>query len=337
MKSDGIKRSVRNNRHDRATGDAPNMGRVARMPGTGMPKGERRTRQRSEGGRSNKIREGRRQIIVIWSVLLCIALVGTLGSVFFLWLRPKIGAASANKSVQKVVDLPATSRVASKFPSPSEGNALAIVRHALAIRNPVEIGNYFRPAGTSPVEIVELLKALQARDGAVGRMEWLSSLDANGLSLDGVLVGFKGGDKPKNRLALLTPDEEGKWKIDFDAFARTVTPPWNEFLQSRVEFALVRVYVAKDSYYNGPFADDKEWICYGIASPDMDDVLMAYCKIGTPQAAAMEWMLSKDSRMVRATLEIRRVAGAEPRQFEVSQVLAQDWVMGPAPFDQGFK
>ena len=46
--------------------------------------------------------------------------------------------------------------------------------------------------------------------------------------------------------------------------------------------------VAKDSYYNGPFRDETQWSCYGMASPDLDVVLLGYCRQGSPQAAAME-------------------------------------------------
>jgi hypothetical protein len=36
----------------------------------------------------------------------------------------------------------------------------------------------------------------------------------------------------------------------------------------------------------------------------------------------------------RVTLEIRRVANSESRQFEISRVLAEDWVLSAIPFDQ---
>ena len=36
-------------------------------------------------------------------------------------------------------------------------------------------------------------------------------------------------------------------------------------------------------------------------------------------------------------LEIRRIEGAESRQFEITRVLAEDWVMSAKPFDENFK
>ena len=52
---------------------------------------------------------------------------------------------------------------------------------------------------------------------------------------------------------------------------------------------------------------------------------------------ALERFFSKEIPVPRAILEIRRVEGAEPRQLEISRVLAEDWVMGDAPFDEQFK
>jgi hypothetical protein len=138
-----------------------------------------------------------------------------------------------------------------------------LVKQALAIREPAKVPAFFRPCDSSPEEIVAYLGSLEAVDGRISGYDWLSSMDVNRLSVDGVLVKFTGDDAPRSRLALLTPDAEGKWRIDFDAFARTVKPAWSEILEKAADSALVRVYAATDSYYNGPFRDDTQWICYG--------------------------------------------------------------------------
>ncbi|MES2922430.1 MAG: hypothetical protein V4819_12835 [Verrucomicrobiota bacterium] len=338
MNFDAIRRSVRAKRHDRAAGDAPNMGRVARMPGTGLPKGSRRKRKKSESGRSGRLLRFRQQVITIWSLLLSGVALLVLGLTVWLWVVPQMS--SRRETAGRLPGQAAgMARVAPKFPSPSEEDAMATVKRGLALRNPGKITEYFRPGGATAEEIVDFLGGLEAREGAIDHYEWLSSVDANGLSIDGVVVFFKGKekDKPRNRLALLTPDEAGKWKIDFEAFARTVTPPWTELLDQHAEVAQVRVYAVRDNYYNGVFADDKQWTCYGLASPDTDQILLAYCKTGSLQAAAMEWIFSADKGMTRMTLEIRRVAGAEARQFEISKVVSVDWVTSAVPFDQGFK
>ncbi len=336
MNSDGIKRSVRAKRHDRAAGDAPSLGRMARMPGTGLPKGSRRKRRKSEGRRSGRIRRLRKRIVKSWSVLLSATVLVILGLTVWLWLIPQMHSRRETGG-RTSADDDAAARVASRFPSPPEAEALAIVRLGLAIRDPEKVAEYFRPGSASPQEIVNYLQSLEARDGSIDLLEWLSSMDANGLSIDGVVVNFKGKDRPRNRLALLTPDEVGIWKIDFEAFARSVNPSWAELLEHQAEVAQVRVYAVRDNYYNGLFMDEKQWICYGLASPDTDQTLQAYCKIGSPQAAALGWIFSAENKMTRMTLEIRRVAGAAPRQFEIAKVLAVDWVVSAVPFDEGFK
>jgi hypothetical protein len=174
-------------------------------------------------------------------------------------------------------------------------------------------------------------------------VEWLSSVDANGMLIDGVVVKTRKDDALRNRLALLTPDEFGKWKIDFDAFARTAEPPWDRLLEGNAPHARVRVIVAEDSYYNGPFRDDQVWACFGMASPDHDKVLLGYCRIGSPQERAMRKILEAGDDLAagaavnRVTIELKRVEGALPRQFELTRVLAEDWVMSSRDFDEGFK
>jgi hypothetical protein len=234
-------------------------------------------------------------------------------------------------------------RVVSRFPSPPEDEALAFVRRALVIREASKVARYFHPGSASPEAVLEFLRGMEKRDGKVTDMSWLSSMDANGLLIDGVLVNTVSGITARNRLALLTPDEQGNWKIDFEAFARTVKPSWKELLENSADEGLVRVIVAKDSYFNGPFNDETQWECYGMATPDNDSVLLGYCRKDSPQAAAMERIVSGDAdeaegpRLKRATLEVRRSDGGESRQFEITRVLAEDWVMGPKPFDEDFK
>ncbi len=336
MKSDGFKRSVRAHRFDRAPGDAPNIGRVARMPGTGMPREKRKRRgRRGEGGWLSG--ENHQQVFLKWTLLLAGGAMLLLGGVLWLWLSPQIASKGTLAALSPGQD-ESKVRVIARFPSPSEGDALAMVKRALAARDPAAVEDVFRTGASPPEEIIRFLENLESTDGKIRGYEWLSSLDANQLSIEGVQVNFENTGGMRSRLALLTPDAEGKWKIDFDSFARTATPPWKEILENRVEKAVVRVLVGKDSYFNGPFRDEAQWICLGMVSPDRDELLLGYCKAGTPQAAAIEWILAKgEVQFFRATLELCRVEGAEARQFEISRVLAQDWVVSEVPFDEGFR
>lgn len=338
MKARDILRSVRVQRIDRSVGDAPNLGHLARTPGTGLPKGVLRRKKRGEGRRGNRDRNRRRKVLMTWSVVFAVAVLGVLVLALWLWLRSDIKGTREHAATHG-----GGKRVVSRFESPSEEVALDLVKHALMIREPAKVEVFFHPGSASSGEVVEFLREMEAVDGVVTGCDWLSSMDANGLLLDGVMVSTKAGDKPRNRLALLTPDETGRWKIDFDAFARTVKPRWGEFMTRNTVQGLVRVMVARDSYYNGPFRDETQWGCYAMASPDLDVVLLGYCRQGSPQGAAMERIVANGYRRSgvrganRATLEIRRTGGGESRQFEITRVLAEDWVLSATAYDQKFK
>ena len=161
--------------------------------------------------------------------------------------------------------------------------------------------------------------------------------------MDGVLVTYTGKEPPGVRLACLTPDERGVWKVDFDAFARTCTPSWKDLLERHVDHARVRVFIAKDAYFNGSFQNESQWVCYGMVSPESkellpigQELLHGYCKVGSSQAKAMEQIITDGTQIKRVTLEIQRPPGADLRQFEISRVLAEDWVLAPKRFDERY-
>lgn len=350
MKPDDLQRALDpqhyQDRPDRVTGQAPSLGRVARMPGSKRPDGSRSKRKRGSKRRAKHERYGEgsrfeqagsgsrhRSLLLGLSTLALLILLGVIGIWIWGQMVPSPGQEWSSPVPKKAAPVIAT---APKIPSPSKVAALAKVKQALAIRDPALIPSYFRLGGPSSQEVTAFLAGLETTDGVIDHFEWLSSMDVNGLSVDGVLVSFKKADHLRNRLALLTPDAGGKWQIDFDAFARTVTPSWAE-LDQGADSALVRIYATRDSYFNGPFRDDKQWACYGMTSPDAEILKLGYCKIGSPQARAMDWIFSKEAKIIRATLEIKRVEGSEARQFEITRVLAEDWVAAAKPFDEGFK
>lgn len=336
MKSDGIKRSVRVTRYDRSSGDAPSIGKVAKMPGTGLPKGVRKKKDVSDGGRSNRVRQGRRVVVIIWTILLVIVAVGVLGTAVWLGMgRSGVKGIQVKSYVDDTAE--ERSHSALKFTPPSEKEALASVKAAMSLRDPAKIGEAFRQGAASPEAVVSFLQSLDSKDGAITGYSYLGDLFLNGLEISGVVVNFNTGERPRNRVAFLTPDAEGIWKIDFDAFARTASPSWEEIVGKGTAVAKVRVYAARDNYYNGVFSNEREWVCYGIASPDTTELFLGYCRRGSAQAKAMESILGKLTSLSRVTLEFRQREGGAERQYEISQVVAQDWVEGDKPFDAKFQ
>ena len=332
MKSSVVRRNVQSGAVGRKAGDAPNLGRVSKMHGYGLPH-----KKRGKRHRATHEEEQKKSYQLGWSIAIGVMVMVVLGVAFAFWVAPFF---DRNKDVL-VKDWAAADaqvRVASEFKSPNEIEALALVKKALALRDPRDVDALIRTGSSTAVEVVDFFKSMKTMDGEISDYGWLSSIDKNGLSIEGVLVTFVRQDRPRSRLAMLTPDKSGIWKMDFAAFARSVKPSWEDLLTNKTDAGMVRVYVVKDNYYNGPFLNDKKWVAYALASPDMDEVLVGYCKPGTAQFRAMELMWSNGERSItRATLEIRRVAGADRRQFEIARVLAEDWVLGENPLDEAIK
>ncbi len=327
MKTQNIKREI-TSRHSQAERVGPDLGRVARVRGTEMPTGEQRTRRRGTRGSS----PAHRKAILGWSIAIGAAAVAVIGAAISMWVVPHLSTSPA-EAAGIPVNAESRERVKSKFPSPSREQALDLVKRAISNRDPEQVESLFRLGTASRPEILDFFGAAEARDGPVEHYEWLSSMDVDGLLLEGVLVTSKGKDqgKPVERLAFLTPDAAGNWQVDFDAYARTTRPPWSELLDNGADQALLRVSVGPDVYYNGPFSDEKEWICYGMASPDTEQLWRGYCRVGSPQAAAMEKLFPHGVKMSRATLEVRRVKDGGALQLEITRLLASDWVVPGTP------
>lgn len=331
MKPNDVKRAVRANRHDRTVGDAPSLGRVTRMSQK-KPSQAVDPQQRGRGGRSrrgSRQARGHNRVTMVWTVVMVGLGLLFLGGVSWLWFSPKKdGGGSTFGAKSLTIEPVITSN--QDFPSPSKEQALEIVRKAMASRTLQAVDSLFRKGISTDEEILRFLEKLETNSGRAERFDWLSNMDRDGLPVEGVLVGFEGKDKPFERMAFLTPNRDGKWQVDFDAFARTVKPSWDALLTQSADRAMVRVFVTQDVYFNGPFSDESKWLCYGITSPDVEEMLHGYCRVGSKEAEGMDLMFSKDQRASRATLALLRVKDASPRQFEIAEVYAGDWILTSA-------
>jgi hypothetical protein len=344
MKSRDIQRSIHAQRLERSAGDAPGIGKVARVPGRFGGKKRRRRGSHADGrSRRGESRGLARRVVKNWSLFLAGLVIMVLIGFLWLWVSSMMRKSSATDGANVAASPPVQLRVESRFPSPSKDESLAIVKKALAIRIPSAVGELFHTGSVSPEDVVGFLVDLEKTDGKVMDYKWLSSIDANGLLLEGVMLESVKDSEHRSRIAFLTPDGFGRWKIDYESFARTARPSWEELLEKNAGQATVRVFIGKDNYFNGPFSDESQWVCYGLASPDTSEILMGYCKMDSPQAKALA-RISSDviedpvgGKFSRVTLEIRRREGAEKRQFEITRVLAEDWVLSPKPFEDNFK
>lgn len=322
----------------RAPGDAPSMGRVTRMSRQFEPSllgRRRRSSSRSQNEKSSK--PWKSTILWLWSGLLALLALGIIGVAIGLWLSESKRSAARQDLASDASAALIPSRT--NFPSPSETDALALVRSALEIPNEAEVARLFRLQGVSPEVAISGLEQIERNEGPVNDLKWLGSIDANGLVIDGVVVSRGDPEQADQRLALLTPDESGLWQMDFDAYARPAIPDWETIRDTGVE-GVVRARIAPDHYYNGPFSSDSAWACYALLVPGIDTAVLGYCLRDSVQYRAIERILKPDtaspagSQVKRVTLSIRSEPDGDGRQFRILRVLAEDWVLGDQPYDE---
>jgi hypothetical protein len=288
-----------------------------------------------------------------WSIAIGSVTVIAMVLAFVVWVRPIL---NREKDTTERDRQAAEERVrkAFRFPALTELEAQALVSKALAARTPFEIQSAVRCGPLSPAEAAALLSSLAQADGPAVERVWLGSTDNNSMQTDGVELRFKRRESgllpaesgtaadsfyaPEvfSRMAILTPDEQGVWRMDLPAYAQLCIPSWEKFQADKtIESALIRVLLGRDNYYNGPFTDEKVWQAYSFATDDFGDSFVGYGKRGSAQNRALHLIWRRAQRpVVRATLEIRRVPGGDRRQFLISRVLAEDWALGAVPMDE---
>lgn len=280
-----------------------------------------RQRQRRE--------EVRRFAFRVWFSLISLLFVGAFTVAMILWLRSQSNRADfAGTLAMDDVASGALAREVEIFTPPSEREAVRILRSALEARDVDIIHQYVHE--TSEVDVEEMLgffAAIPEREGEALPFEWTGTTESDRLQIQGLNVYFEKDFLRSARMAMLLPDEDGEWKLDFPSFARWSDPPLDLFDSGDgYPGGRVRVILAQDQYFNGPFADDREWACYAVYSPDIDTTAFVYSRIGSPENRQVRALLEREGGMVRANVEIRRTDGALRNQFELTRVIAGDWL-----------
>lgn len=318
---------------ERKFGEAPILGRVSRTPGSAPDIHAKRRRRAKPKAKMNVA-------VMAWTMLisfgLLVALVVFLGGYF----RKKAAQATRDSgyygaagdfgapfSEQKTVELPAL----------SEAEALGIVRTAFAENDPQAMPNHF-VLGTdiAPEEALAALARITAEEGEIKVFRWLRQKFSNGRLIGEVATLRETETKTplSDRIAQLVIGADGKWRIDLDSYLRRVVPDWPTIISRQSPTSVVRIYAQTDNYYNGIYSDETEWQAYMINSPEIDESLYCYARRGTSQEKALRKALQDTIR--RLTVEISANPEAAPRQFEITGVLAEDWVLGEKRFDESF-
>lgn len=326
----------------RSRGDKAKIGRVQRI---GLTLVGKRDRLRED----EKVSHQRlhKYIVLAWSLGLVLLALGVMGGIVGYWIATRPSKAPpATPAVVKEEMVEKELREVFPHDPPAEAEALSRVKEALAIRQPDQVKKYFQSGGNSPEQVIDFLKALPSGDQEL-RYQWLGSMNANGLQIEAVSV-LPDAEQPRfRRLALLTPDESGTWMIDFDALAETTTPGWDAWRKPGPLEGVMRIGFLSDVYYNGLYQDDGLWACYTVHAADAEQSFFAYCKRGSDQHRALEAILAhyenslpilqKQIHAPQAVIAVSRREDGNWRQLEINRVIAEGWIVGPTPFEEGFR
>lgn len=326
---------------DRQVGDAPSIGHVPRMHKESESRAGRYKPRRTSAGHSGA---GLDMKTALRAGALVLA-AGVIIIGLFAWITSsrrsdaEQGLATAPPAVPHLAATP-------RITAPDDAALKQLVKEFLEAGSPEELAPLIRPIGDRDraslfTGLTEILKA----DGAVTSIQYIGPMDSRALPLEALVVNFTGdgaGTGRRNRLALLSPDAEGRWQVDYDAFVRHVSTPWPVLLSGKADSGVVRVFVSPDSYYNGVYRDDARWVCFGMASPDEEMLMFGYVPRDSIQFEVLKLISAdaevrapgSDLRAKRLTLEIQHDPEAEPRQFQITRVLSDEWAAGAEALDE---
>jgi hypothetical protein len=214
-------------------------------------------------------------------------------------------------------------------PHPAGAECIQIAKKFLAATTVAELSSTARLKHTQPEEALRALDELQKKMGPIERMDWAGAEETNGLSLETVLITYKTG---QYRVAYLIPDDSQKWLVDLESFISHNNRPWDQITGKGSCKASVRVIFTPANYYNGLFANDREWSCVAMTSPDHEEKIFGYVPTkSNTELSLLSILLTRNP--ATAILEISRDAGMEPGQFEIKKVIAQGWVEADIDYD----
>lgn len=311
---------------ERKLGEAPNLGRVARTPLSAVPGGRRRRTHRKR--KSNAARK--------WTLVLSFVLILAMSAFFVRHFREKV-AKAREADGPSILATAFQERKTLELPHLDRQEALAFVKAAFAGISVEAVDDYFvlSPAD-NPGNAIDALQHIRETEGTITEYEWLGQRFSNGSTIAEVITRMSGTDGNKSRVAQLVFGADRKWRVDLDSYLRKCVPEWTEILSGESDKCLVRVFVGRDTYYNGAYSDEEKWQSFTLASADDENFIYAYVKKGSAQERALRKIFESGADVNSATLMIAPVADARNRQFEITSVLAEGWVVGESRFDASF-
>lgn len=214
------------------------------------------------------------------------------------------------------------------IPHPPAATCVSIVKNFLECSSASELSRLARLKRIDSENAYALFVQFRKDQGPIDRVEWMGAEETNGLSLERVAVIYKTG---QYHIASLVDTQNGEWKVDFESFIAHQTKSWDQITAQGSCNAVVRVKVTPDSYYNGYFQSEKEWICLALRLPDHSDIVYGYVPPQSPAFLDIVEIL-RVSDPADMMLEISRDAGMNRKQFEIRSVIAKGWVESDVAF-----
>ncbi|MCH7226539.1 hypothetical protein [Haloferula sp. A504] len=312
------------------------LGRVGRITkDTRDP--ARRRRRRQGGGRDARYgAAGANHGAVLrrWLMLgLILAGFGISGLLVWTLLRQNPQSGAASPSNRPDLNDPES------IPALAADEALEMVSAMLDADTPEALEPLLHPGKIRPTGALARLRTIEEEEAKGFRTPaWLGAFDAICEPVSFVMVPKESGPP---LLVTFTVNQERDWKIDFDATVGHCDPPFHDWLKGTVRQGMVRVTGKEDNYFNGPFRDDDIWACFALSHPGGDASLYGYCRRDGPQFGAIRAILRRNllaasepdklsgkAGSFRTTLRLRNAEDGVSRQFLITEVIADDWVIG---------
>jgi hypothetical protein len=195
-------------------------------------------------------------------------------------------------------------------------------------------------AATSVEELLPLIRDTERLEPAIRRYYPEGKLEKMELTGLGVVQDSMQGEwravtlyidaKSFPRLFLNVCETADGLKVDWESWVGHSLMPWEEIIEKKpTDPVLVRVMLSGVDYYNMDFSNDAEWRSCRMLSPDGEDLLYGYVRVGSDEEVAIIRTVSSDpTGNHRMSLMIRYPAGARSKnQVIIDRVVADKWLI----------
>lgn len=303
----------------------------------------KRRRRRGRSGRSrNHAKEG--AIMRRWVTTILI-LGGTVFSLVMTWTLVK-------PMVFKKDPPPSTLDGSEANIEPlTTAHAISLAQSMLDARDAKALSKVMFDGELTPELAYKGIQEIADEEGKPGTPQWVGYIDSMTVPMASLAIPY---DSNKWRVLLVTPNKDGKWKVDLDSYMRLCSPSLEKIAAGDADEAFVRMIATRDNYFNGPFSDENVWNCYSLRLDSFESTIYGYCKKGSKQDNAMRAVEKRNAKVsgkdlpgtsinmmgqpdraipMRVALRLKKVDGSTSQQYEIASVISDDWVVSATPLE----